>query len=78
MFNYLCYSNISRMIEILLALLLPIILLPQIAAGLLARQLGRKFWFWFLISFVLPIISLIVLLMLKDKRPTEQSSEDNV
>jgi hypothetical protein len=53
------------MVEILLVLLLPIILLPQIAAGLLARQLGRKFWFWFWISFVLPIVSLMILLMLK-------------
>ena len=75
MFNYLYYSNISRMIEILLALLLPIILLPQIAAGLLARQLGRKFWFWFLISFVLPIISLMILLMLNDKKPSVQSED---
>lgn len=78
MFNYLCCSNISRMIEILLVFLLPIILLPQIAAGVLARQLGRKFWFWFLISFVLPIVSLIVLLMLKDKKSAEDLSEDNV
>lgn len=55
------------MIEILLTFLLPVILLPQIAAGLLARQLKRKFWFWFWISFFIPIISLMVLLLLKDK-----------
>ncbi|WP_310141188.1 hypothetical protein [Pedobacter africanus] len=66
------------MIEILLSFLLPIILLPQIAAGLLAKQLGRKFWFWFLISFLIPIISLIVLLMLKDKNSNPQSSENIV
>lgn len=66
------------MIEILLSFLLPIILLPQIAAGLLARQLGRKFWFWFLISFFLPVVSLMILLMLKDKKPAGHLSEGNV
>lgn len=57
------------MIEILLALLLPIVLLPHLTAGLLARQQGREFWFWFLISFLIPVISLIVLLVLGDKKP---------
>jgi hypothetical protein len=57
------------MIEILLALLLPIVLLPHVAAGLLARQQGRKFWFWFLISFLIPVISLVVLLAIGDKKP---------
>ena len=61
------------MIEILLLLLLPIVLLPQIAAGLFARQLGRRFWFWFGISFFIPIISLIVLLMLKDEKSEEKN-----
>ena len=55
------------MIEILLAFLLPIILLPHVTAGLLARQQGRKFWFWFGISFLIPVISLVVLLVLGDK-----------
>jgi len=55
------------MVEILLMLMLPMILLPQIAAGILAKQTGRDFWFWFCISFLIPFISLIVLLMLKDK-----------
>lgn len=74
-FNYICDVFIFPMVEILLVLLLPIILLPQIAAGLLARQLGRKFWFWFSISFVLPIISLMILLLLKEKKPSKQSEE---
>lgn len=55
------------MVEILLMLLLPLILLPQIAAWVLAKQTGRKPWFWFWISFVLPFISLIILICLKDK-----------
>jgi len=61
------------MVELLLLLLLPIILLPQIAAGMLAKQTGRKFWFWFGISFLLPMISIIILLCLKDKsKPNEE------
>jgi len=41
--------------------------MPQIAAGVLARQTGRKFWFWFWVSFFIPFISLIILISLKDK-----------
>lgn len=52
-------------------LLLCVMLVPQIVAGILAKSMGRKFWFWFLISFLIPIISLIVLLFLEDKN--EQS-----
>jgi uncharacterized membrane protein YdjX (TVP38/TMEM64 family) len=55
------------MVELFLIILLPIFLLPQIAAGYLARQMGRKFWFWFWISFLLPMISLIILMFLEDK-----------
>lgn len=63
------------MVEILLAALLPLILLPQIAAGILAKQTGRKFWFWFFISFLIPLISLIILALLKDKdKPVEENA----
>jgi hypothetical protein len=55
------------MVEVFLILMLPVILMPQLAAGYLARQLGRSYWLWFGISFVLPIFSLIILLMLKEK-----------
>jgi len=55
------------MVEILLLFMLPVILMPQIAAGILAKQTGRKFWFWFWISFFIPFISLIILVSLKDK-----------
>lgn len=46
-----------------------LLLAPQLIAGLLAKSQGRKFWFWFFISFLIPIISIIVLLSLKDKNP---------
>jgi hypothetical protein len=49
------------------ALLFGILFFPQIAAGMLARSRGRNFWFWFFISFLIPVISLIVLMSLKDK-----------
>lgn len=43
------------------------LILPQTIAGIFARSQGRSFWFWFFISFLIPIISLIVLLFLDDK-----------
>jgi cytochrome c biogenesis factor len=52
------------MVEILLLLGL---VLPQTIAGIFARSQGRKFWFWFFISFLIPIISLVVLVFLDDK-----------
>jgi hypothetical protein len=48
-------------------LLLCVMLIPQIVAGVFAKSMGRNFWFWFFISFLIPIISLIVLLFLDDK-----------
>ncbi|HCN82994.1 MAG TPA: hypothetical protein DIT07_05140 [Sphingobacteriaceae bacterium] len=54
--------------EILLTLfVLVIILLPQWIAGFMAHSMVRNFWFWFGISFVLPFISIIILVFLKDK-----------
>lgn len=44
-----------------------VLLAPQIIAGMLARNIGRNFWFWFFISFLIPIISIIILLNLEDK-----------
>lgn len=53
-------------------LLLAVMLIPQIVAGVYAKSIGKNFWFWFFISFLIPIISLIVLLFLdkdsNDKR----------
>jgi len=63
------------MVEILLILLLPLVLLPQIAGGILARNTGRNFWVWFGISFILPLISLIILVLLKDKRKKDDETK---
>lgn len=52
------------MFEIIILILL---LIPQLVAGIFAKSLGRNFWFWFFISFLIPIISLIVLACLEDK-----------
>jgi len=52
------------MIEVLL---LCGLLFPQTVAGIFAKSMGRSFWFWFFISFLIPIISLVVLACLKDK-----------
>ena len=53
-------------------LLLCVLLIPQIVAGILAKSMGRKFWFWFFISFLIPIISLIILLFLDDKNEKKE------
>ena len=45
-------------------LLLTVMLIPQIVAGIYAKSIGKNFWFWFFISFLIPIISLIILLFL--------------
>lgn len=60
------------MVEVFLLLLMPIVLLPHIAAGILARQTDRSFKFWFWISFLIPVISIIILLFLEDKSKTEK------
>lgn len=56
------------MAEILVIIIAVCLLVaPQIIAGMLARNIGRNFWFWFFISFLIPIISIIILLNLEDK-----------
>lgn len=55
-------------------LLLCVLMIPQIVAGILAKSMGRRFWFWFFISFLMPIISLVVLLLLEDKNKGEKKS----
>ncbi len=52
-------------------LLLCFMLIPQIVAGVFANSQGRSFWFWFFISFLIPIISLIVLLIIDKKKEEE-------
>ena len=49
-------------------ILLCFMLIPQIVAGVFANSQGRSFWFWFFISFLIPIVSLIVLLVIDKKK----------
>ncbi|UKT63668.1 hypothetical protein [Pedobacter mucosus] len=55
------------------SLVLGLLLSPQLLAGFLAQRTGRKFCFWFFISFLIPIISLIILIFLEDKNPNTSS-----
>lgn len=55
-------------------LLLCFLMIPQIVAGIYAHSIGKSFWFWFFISFLLPIISLIILLVI-DRKRTKGSEE---
>ena len=36
-------------------------------AGYIARRFGRSFWFWFLLSIPLPLISCFIVVCLPDK-----------
>ena len=56
-------------------LLFCFMLIPQLVAGIFAKNMGRSFWFWFFISFLIPIISLIVLLFLDNKNEERQGYE---
>ena len=57
--------------EIILGtIVLGLLLSPQLLAGFLAKRTGRNFWFWFFISFLIPIISFIILIFLEDKIPS--------
>lgn len=54
-------------------LLLCVMLIPQFVAGIYAKSMGKNFWFWFFISFLIPIISLIVLLFLDNDTKEERT-----
>ena len=54
---------------ILLLFIIVVVFIPQWIAGLMARSMGRSFKFWFWISFLIPIISIIILVFLHDKAP---------
>lgn len=57
-------------------LVLCFMLIPQTVAGVYAHSIGKSFWLWFFISFLIPIISLIVLLFLdKDKNEERKGYE---
>ncbi|RZJ99824.1 MAG: hypothetical protein EOO43_25760 [Flavobacterium sp.] len=55
--------------------LLCFMLIPQLVAGVCALSIGKSFWFWFFISFLIPIISLIVLLII-DHRKSKGATEE--
>jgi MFS family permease len=49
---------------------IPLLIIPLLMpffAGQMAKQFGRKFWPWFFIGIVLPMIANIILLILPDK-----------
>lgn len=52
-------------------LLLFFMIIPQLVAGIYAHSMGKRFWFWFFISFLIPIISLIILLIIDNKKPRD-------
>ncbi|WP_079702513.1 hypothetical protein [Daejeonella lutea] len=60
-------TTILLFFEIILAPVVFAIIAPQLLAAFYARHIGRSFWFWFWISFLIPIISLIILMNLEDK-----------
>lgn len=86
-YTYICIGNSPfKMPELLL---LAVMLIPQLVAGIYAKSIGKNFWFWFFISFLIPIISLIILLFLdkdsNDKRKgygladhVQQGKEDKI
>jgi hypothetical protein len=62
--------------EVLLAVfVLGICFSPQILAYKFAQHLGRDKWFWFWISFLLPFISLLILMFLPDLHPYKYTTD---
>jgi hypothetical protein len=57
---------------LLFVMALFILVSPQLIAGFMAKSMGRDFWFWFWISFLIPIISIFILVHLTDKNPNTQ------
>jgi ABC-type multidrug transport system permease subunit len=51
---------------ILLPFIIGLLCFPLFGAYYFAKHLGRNPWFWLGISFVLPIVSLIILIFLPD------------
>ena len=60
-------SAVLLFFEIILAPLLLTLIAPQMIAAFYARSVGRSFWFWFWISFLIPVISIVVLMCLPEK-----------
>lgn len=59
---------------------LPFLLLPlafPVIAGCMARSFGRSYRFWFWISFLLPVVSCIILLCLPNKKKSLTAVEND-
>lgn len=49
------------------------LMIPQIVAAIYAKSIGKSPVFWFFISFLIPIISLLILLYMdKEKSPEKK------
>ncbi|RZK55509.1 MAG: hypothetical protein EOO87_07710 [Pedobacter sp.] len=56
-------------------ILIAVLIIPQLVAGIYAKSIGKSFWFWFLISFLIPVISLVVLLFLDNSKGERKGYE---
>jgi len=56
-------------IILLLALSFPLI------AGFFAKRMGRRFWLWFFIGLVLPVIASVILFLLPDLSETGKKKD---
>jgi len=65
-------SAILLFFEFILAPLVLTLIAPQLIAAFFAKSIGRSFWFWFWISFLIPIISIIILMNLPEKTKVPQ------
>lgn len=52
--------------EAILPFLIIGFILP-VAVGYYANSIGRSFWLWWFLSMILPIISMVILLLMKAK-----------
>jgi MFS family permease len=57
---------------LLLPVAIALLIGQQLIAGFIAKNNGRSFKFWFWISFLIPVISIIILLILEDKNPDKK------
>jgi hypothetical protein len=69
-------SAILLFFEIILAPFILTLIAPQMIAAFFARSIGRSFWFWFWISFLIPVISIVILMNLPEKPEVPQVSTD--
>ena len=70
------FSAILLFFEIILAPLLLTLLAPQMIAAFFAKSIGRSFWFWFWISFLIPVISMVILMNLPEKAEAPKVNTD--